>query len=30
MLPTPEFVVKTMLGEFGEALICSQRAQPEV
>lgn len=30
MLPTPEFVVKTMLGEFGEALICSQRAQPVV
>ncbi len=30
MLPTPEFVIKTVLGEFGEALICSQRAQPSV
>jgi uncharacterized protein (TIGR01777 family) len=30
MLPTPEFVFKTVLGEFGEALISSQRAQPSV
>lgn len=30
MLPTPEFVIKTVLGEFGEALLCSQRAQPAI
>ncbi len=30
MLPTPAFVIKTALGEFGEALICSQRARPAV
>ena len=30
MLPTPGFVIKTVLGEFGEALICSQRALPVV
>jgi hypothetical protein len=30
MLPTPAFVMKTMLGELGEALLCSQRAQPVV
>ncbi len=30
MLPTPTFVIKTVLGEFGEALICSQRAEPKV
>lgn len=30
MLPMPRFVIKTVLGEFGEALICSQRAQPGV
>ncbi len=30
MLPVPEFVIKTMAGEFGEALICSTRAQPAV
>ncbi|MGB3212516.1 MAG: TIGR01777 family oxidoreductase [Desulforhopalus sp.] len=30
MLPTPSFVIKTILGEFGEALICSQRALPSV
>ncbi len=29
MLPTPAFVIKTVLGEFGQALICSQRVQPE-
>ncbi len=28
MLPTPAFVIKTVLGEFGEALICSQRGIP--
>ena len=28
MLPTPTFVIKTVLGEFGEALICSQRGCP--
>lgn len=30
MLPTPEFIIKTVLGELGEALICSQRAKPAV
>jgi hypothetical protein len=30
MLPTPTFVIKTVLGEFGEALICSQRGCPAV
>jgi hypothetical protein len=30
MLPTPAFVMKTVLGELGAALICSQRAQPAV
>jgi uncharacterized protein len=30
MLPTPAFVIKTVLGELGEALICSQRARPAV
>lgn len=30
MLPIPRFVIKTVLGEFGEALICSQRGQPDV
>ncbi len=30
MLPTPAIFMKTVLGEFGEALICSQRAQPDV
>lgn len=30
MLPTPAFIIKTILGEFGEALICSQRGQPAV
>jgi len=30
MLTMPRFVIKTVLGEFGEALICSQRAQPGV
>jgi hypothetical protein len=30
MLPTPAFVIKTVLGEFGEALICSQRGCPAV
>jgi uncharacterized protein (TIGR01777 family) len=30
MLPTPTFVIKAVLGEFGEALICSQRGCPAV
>ena len=30
LLPIPRVVIKTVLGEFGEALICSQRAQPAV
>jgi hypothetical protein len=30
MLPAPAFMMKTMLGEFGEALLCSQRVQPAV
>ncbi len=30
MLPVPEFVIKTVAGEFGEALICSMRVQPAV
>lgn len=30
MLPTPALVVKTVLGEFGKALLCSQRAVPSV
>ena len=30
MLPTPTFVMKTVLGKFGEALICSQRGRPAV
>lgn len=29
MLATPAFVIKTLLGEFGRALICSQRAHPQ-
>jgi hypothetical protein len=30
MLPAPAFMMKTMLGELGEALLCSQRVQPAV
>lgn len=30
MLPTPAFFMKTVLGEFGSSIICSQRAQPAV
>jgi uncharacterized protein (TIGR01777 family) len=30
MLPTPAIVMKAVLGEFGKALICSQRTQPAV
>ncbi len=30
MLPTPAFVLKTVLGDLGEALLCSQRVQPSV
>lgn len=30
LFPVPRFVIKTVLGEFGKALICSQRAQPGV
>lgn len=30
MLPAPSIAVKGLLGEFGEALLCSQRARPEV
>jgi hypothetical protein len=30
MLPTPAFFMKTVLGEFGGSIICSQRAQPAV
>lgn len=30
MLPAPSFMMETVLGEFGKALICSQRAQPAV
>ena len=30
ILHMPRFVIKTVLGEFGEALICSQRAKPSV
>lgn len=30
MLPVPEFVIKTVAGEFGETLLCSTRAQPAV
>ncbi len=30
MLPTPAFVLKTVLGDLGESLLCSQRAQPAV
>lgn len=30
IIPVPEFVMKTALGEFGQTLICSQRAQPAV
>ncbi len=30
MLPTPAFLIKTVLAELGEALMCSQRAHPAV
>ncbi len=30
MLPVPEFVMKNVLGDFGRALVCSQRVQPAV
>lgn len=30
MLPTPAIVMRTVLGEFGKALLCSQRTQPAV
>lgn len=30
MLPMPSFMMKTMLGEFGHVLLCSQRARPAV
>jgi hypothetical protein len=30
MLPMPSFMMKTMLGEFGHVLLCSQRAHPAV
>jgi hypothetical protein len=30
MLPAPAFIMKTMFGDFGEALLCSQRVQPNV
>jgi len=30
MLPTPAFVIKTVLGELGSALLCSQRVLPAV
>ncbi len=29
VMTTPTFVIKTFLGEFGQALICSQRGQPQ-
>lgn len=30
MLPVPGIMVKTLLGEFGQTLLCSQRAEPAV
>ena len=30
MLPVPEFIIKTVAGEFGETLLCSMRVQPGV
>jgi uncharacterized protein len=30
VFPAPAFMVKTFLGEFGEVLLCSQRAKPAV
>ncbi|MEE4166489.1 MAG: TIGR01777 family oxidoreductase [Desulfocapsaceae bacterium] len=30
MLPAPGFMVKTLLGDFGKTLLCSQRAEPAV
>jgi uncharacterized protein (TIGR01777 family) len=29
VMPAPAFMIKTLLGEFGQVLLCSQRAKPE-